>query len=250
MLRTTRYTRPIPIVEFQTIVNLSASGASLARCVPTTDAYQVDAFPSALVVKNGIEPADAHISDAVGKMVIPKHTLHIKILDADCSHLVVVRKLMSDLVDVIKPLVGNLGMNTSDMKLNLLPVGRTLSLVTQFPLVVLQTFLSGFRKVRSRELPAIGADCKRLYSGVDANSCACVNSRTWFLADGCVYQDGSIILPVRIHRNGNILDLAIKASVKNDRDALALRDAESLILPVDGAVLRIVERLLVLLALG
>ena len=242
-----RHTRPIPVSELHTTVHLSTSGAGLARCIPATDAYQVDAFPAALVLKDGIEPADARICDAVGKMTIPEHALHIQVLDADGTHLAVVRQLMSDLVDIVKSLVGNLGMNSSYVVLYLLPVGRPLRLMPQLPLIMLQTFLSGFRKVLSREFTAIRADCKGLNAGINSNCGTWIYDSAGLLADGCVYQDGSIILPVRIHRNGNILDLAIKASVKNDRDILALGDAESLMLPVDGAVLRIVERLPVLL---
>ena len=243
-----RHTSPIPIAEFQMIVNLSASGASLARCVPTTDAYQVDAFPSALVLKDGIEPADTRICNAICKVVIPEHTLNIQVLNTDRTHLTVVRKLMSNLVNIVEPLVGNLGMNSSYVVLYLLPVGRPLRLVTQFPLVVLQALLSGFRKVLSWEFTTIGADCKGLNADINSNCGTWIYDSAGLLAEGGVDKDGGIVFPVRIHRNGNILDLAIKASVKNDRDILALGDAESLMLPVDGAVLRIVERLLVLLA--
>ena len=243
-----RHTRPIPVSELHTTVHLSTSGAGLARCIPATDAYQVDAFPAALVLKDGIEPADARICDAVGKMTIPEHALHIQVLDADGTHLAVVRQLMSDLVDIVKSLVGNLGMNSSYVVLYLLPVGRPLRLMPQLPLVMLQTLLSSLGKVRSRELTAVGAHGKGFYTGVDTDSSGLFHSGTRFLADGCVDKDGGVVLPVRIHRNGNILDFAIKASVKNDRDLLALGDAESLMLPVDGAVLRIMERLPVLLA--
>ena len=64
-----RHTGPLPVAEFQATVYLSAGGAGLAACVPATDAHQVDAFPTALVLKNRIEPADACIRDAVGKTV-------------------------------------------------------------------------------------------------------------------------------------------------------------------------------------
>ena len=248
MNSTTRHTSPCPVAEFQTTVCFSASGAGLARCVPATDPNKVDAFPVALVLKDGIEPADARICDAIGKVMVPKHTLHIQILDTDGTHLAVVRQLMSDFVDIVEPLVGNLVMYACDMMLNLLPSGRSLRLVTQFPLVMFQTLLSCLGKMRSSELTAIRADCKGLYTGVDANGCACVNSRTWLLVDGSINKDRSIVFPVRIHRDSHILDLAVEASVKNDRDILALRNAECLMFLVYTTVLRIMERLSILFA--
>ena len=180
--------------------------------------------------------------------MIPEHTFHVKVLNTDGAHLAVVRQLMSNLMNIVKSLVGNLGVNTGDMMLNLLPSERPLRLMTQFPLVMLQTFFSRLGKMRSREFTTIGADSKGFHTGVNTDGCACVNSSTGLLTDGCVNKNGSVVLPVRIHRDCYVLDLAIKASVKNDRDILALGDAESLMLPVDGAVLRIVERLPVLLA--
>lgn len=96
-----RHTGPLPVAEFQATVYLSAGGAGLAACVPATDAHQVDAFPTALVLKNRIEPADACIRDAVGKMMIPEHALHVQVLNADGAHLAVVRQLMSDLMNVV-----------------------------------------------------------------------------------------------------------------------------------------------------
>ena len=101
MNRTARHTAPLPVAELQTMVDLSARGAGPAACVPTADAYQVDAFPMALVFKDGIEPADARISDAVGEVMVSHHALHIQVLYADGAHLAVVRQLMSDLVNVV-----------------------------------------------------------------------------------------------------------------------------------------------------
>ena len=199
MNSTARLTCPLSVAELQTAVHLSASGAGPARRVPAADAYQVDTLPTALVLKDGIEPADACICDAICKVVIPKHTLHVKVLNTDGTHLAVVRQLMSDLVNVIKPLVGNLGMNSCYVVLDLLPAGRTLRLVTQFPLAVLQALLSGFRKVLSWEFTTIGADCKGLHSGINANGRTCVSNGTWLLTDGGVHEDGSVVLPVRVH---------------------------------------------------
>lgn len=249
MNRSARHTSPCPVAELQTTVHLSACGAGPAGCIPATYAYQIDAFPSALVLKDGIEPADARICDAVRKVTIPEHALHIQVLDADRTHLAVVRQLMSDLVNVIKPLVGNLGMNTSDMMLNPLPSGRALRLVTQFSLVMLQALFSCLGKVRSIELPAIGTYSKGFHTSVNTDSGSFFHNGTWFRCNGCINKNGSVVLPVRIHGYGNILDLAVEASMQDDRDILALGDAESLMLPVDGTVLRIVERLPVLLAL-
>ena len=248
MNRTARHTRPIPVAEFQATVHLSAGGACLARCIPATDAYQVDAFPTALVLKDGIEPTYACICDAIGEVMIPEHTSHIQVLNTNGAHLAVVRQLMSDLVNVIKSLIGDLDMYACDMMLNLLPSGRSFCLVSKFPLVMLQTLFSRLGKMRSREFTTIGADCKGLYTCVDANGCACVNSRAGLLGNGCVNKNGSVVLPVRIHRDGYVLDLAVEASVKNDRDILALRNAESLVPPVDTTVLRVVKGLSVLLA--
>lgn len=249
MNRTTRHTGPPPVAEFQMTVYLSAGGAGPAACVPTTDAYQVDAFPAALVLKDGVEPADASISYTVGKMTVPHHTLHIQILNADRTHLAVVRQLMSDLMDIIQPLVDYLVVNAGDMMLDLLPVRRTLRLMPQFPLIVLQTLLCCPREMMRDELSAIRTDGKSLNSGIDADSSACLDLAARLLADRGVNQDGSIVLPVGIHRDRHVLDLAEEASMQNDRDILALRDAESPALPVDGAVLRIMERLPVLLSL-
>ena len=77
MRYTARHTSPCPVAEFQTTVHLSADGAGLTRCVPATDSNKVDAFPSALVLKDGIEPADACICDAIGEVMIPEQTLHV-----------------------------------------------------------------------------------------------------------------------------------------------------------------------------
>ena len=151
-------------------------------------------------------------------------------------------------MNVIKPLVSYLGMNTSDMMLYLLPTGRSLRLVTQFPLVVLQTFLSGFREMWRRKFTTIRADCKGLDSGINSNCGTWIYDNAGLLADGCIYENGSIVIPVRVHRDSHILDLAVETSVKNDRDVLALGDAESLMLPVNTTVLRIMERLSILLA--
>lgn len=250
MNRTARHTGPLPVAELQTTVDLSTRGAGPAACVPTADAYQVDALPAALVLKNGIEPADARIRDAVGKMMIPEHALHIQVLDADGTHLAVVRQLMSDLVNVVQPLVSYLGVNAGDVMLDLLPVGRTLRLMSQFPLVVLQTLICCLSKVRRDELSAIRTHCKGLHARIDADGSRRFHFSARLLTDRGINQDGSIVLPVGIHRNGNVLNLAEEASMQNNRDILALRYAESPALPVDGAVLRIVERLPVLLSLG
>ena len=72
-----RHTIPCPVAELQATVYLSAGGAGLTRCVPATDSNKVDAFPSALVLKDGIEPADACICDAIGEVMIPEQTLHV-----------------------------------------------------------------------------------------------------------------------------------------------------------------------------
>ena len=250
MNRTARHTAPLPVAELQTTVDLSARGAGPAACVPTADAYQVDALPAALVLKNGIEPADACIRDAVGKMVVPEHALHVQVLDADGAHLAVVRQLISDLMDIVEPLVGYFRVNAGDVMLNLLPVGRSLRLMSQFPLIVLQTLLCSFGKMRGGKLASVGTDGKGLHAGIDANGSGYIGLAAGLLADCSIHQDGSIVLPVGIHRNGNVLDLAEEASMQNDRDILALRDAESPALPVDGAVLRIVERLPILLSFG
>lgn len=245
-----RHTGPLPVAELQTTVHLSASGAGLTTCVPTTNAYQVDALPAALVLKNGIESADARIRDAVGKMMIPEHSLHIQVLDTDCAHLAVVRQLMSDLMDIVKPLVGYFRVNACYMMLNLLPVGGTLRLMSQFPLIVLQTLLCSFGKMRDGKLASVRTDGKSLHAGIDADGSGYIGLAARLLADCSIHQNGSIVLPVRVHRDRHVLDLAEEASMQNDRDILALRDAESPALPVDGAVLRIVERLPVLLSLG
>lgn len=225
MDRTARYTGPLPVAEFQTTVDLSARGAGPAACVPTADAYQVDALPAALVLKNGMKPAYACIRDAVSKMVIPEHSLHIQVLDTDCAHLAVVRQLMSDLMDIVKPLVGYFRVNACYMMLNLLPVGRTLRLMSQFPLIVLQTLPCNFGKMRSGKLSTIRTHCKGLHARIDTDGSGKFHFSARLLADGGIHQDGSIVLPVGIHRNGNVLDLAEEASMQNDRDILALRDA-------------------------
>ena len=72
MNRTARLTCQLPVAEFQTTIHLSADGAGLTRCVPATDAYQVDAFPATLVLKNRIESADTCICDAIGEVMILK----------------------------------------------------------------------------------------------------------------------------------------------------------------------------------
>ena len=250
MNRTARHTAPLPVAELQTTVDLSTRRAGPAACVPTADTYQVDALPAALVLKNGIEPADARIRDAVSKMVVPEHALHVQVLDANGAHLAVVRQLMSDLVNIVEPLVGYFRVNAGYMMLNLFPVGRTLRLMSQFPLIVLQTLLCCLCKVRSSELSTIRTDGKRLDTGINADSSGYLDLAAGLLADCSIHQDGSIVLPVSVHRDRHILDLSVEASVKHYRDILALRYAESPALPVDGAVLRIVERLPVLLPLG
>ena len=244
-----RHTCPLSVAEFQATVYLSAGGAGPAGCVPATDAYQVDALPAALVLKDGIEPADASICNTIGKVMVSEHTLHVQVLDTDRTHLAVVRQLMSDLVNVVQPLVGYLGMNSCNAVPDLLPVGRALCLMSQFPLVMLQTLLGSLCKVRSSELSAIRADGKRLDAGIDADGRGLFNLSARFFADGSIHQNRGIMLPVRIHRNGNVLDLSVEASVKNDRVVLALRNAECPELPVYGAVLRVVKGLSVLLSL-
>ena len=250
MTTAARHTGPFPVAELQTTVDLSTRRAGPAACVPTADAYQVDALPAALVLKDGVEPAYACIRDAVGKMVVPEHALHIQVLDADGTHLAVVRQLMSDLVNVVQPLVGYLGVNACYMMLNLLPVGRTLRLMSQFPLIVLQTLLCSFGKMRRGKLASVGTDGKSLHTGIDADGSGYVGLAARLLADSGIHQDGGIILPVRIHRDRHVLDLAEEASVKHYRDILTLRDAESPALPVDCAALRVVKGLPVLLSLG
>ena len=137
MMGTATHTSPLSVAEFQATVYLSARGAGLAACGPTTNAHQVDAFPTALVLKNRIEPADARIRDAVGKMMITEHALHVQVLDTNRTHLAVVRQLMSDLVNIVQPPVGCLGMNEGDMMPDLLPSGRSFCFMTKFPLVML-----------------------------------------------------------------------------------------------------------------
>lgn len=244
-----RHTDPLPVAEIQPVIDLSTRGAGPAACVPTADAYQVDTLPAALVLKDGVEPADASIRDAVGKVTVPKHALHVQVLDADGAHLAVVRQLMSDLVNIVEPLIGYFRVNAGYMMLNLLPVGRTLRLKSQFPLIVLQTLLCCLSKVRRDELSAIRTHCKGLHARIDADGSGCVDLTARLLADRGVNQDGSIVLPIGIHRDRHVLDLAEETSVKHYRDILALGYAESPALPVYGAVLRIVERLPVLLAL-
>ena len=250
MYTAARHTGPFSVTELQTTVDFSTRGAGLTACVPTTNAYQVDAFPTAFVLKNGIKPAYACIRDTVGKMVVPEHALHIQVLDTDGAHLAVVRQLMSDLVNVVQPLVGYLGVNAGDVMLNLLPVGRTLRLMSQFPLVVLQTLICYLSKMRGGKLASVGTDGKSLHAGIDADGSGYVGLAAGLLADCSIHQDGSIVLAVGIHRNGNVLDLAEEASMQNDRDILALRDAESPALPVDGTALRVVKGLSILLPLG
>lgn len=114
---------------------------------------------------------------------------------------------------------------------------------------MLQTLLSSFCKVRSGELSAIRADGKHLDAGIDADGRGLFNLSARFFADGSIHQNRGIMLPVRIHRNGNVLDLSVEASVKHYRDILALGDAESPTLPVYGAALRVVKGLSVLLSL-
>lgn len=156
MNRTTGHTGPFSVAQLQTTVDLSTRGASPAGCIPATNANQVDALPSALVLKDRIKPADARISDAISKMSVLEHSLHIQVLNADGAHLAVVRQLMSDLVDIVKPLVGNLGMNICNLVLNFLPSGRTLSFMSQLSLVMLKTLLRSLAKVRCGELTTIG----------------------------------------------------------------------------------------------
>ena len=127
MNRTARCACPLPVAELQTTVDLSTCGASPAGCIPATNANQVDALPSALVLKNGIKPADARISDAISKMSVLEHSLHIQVLNADSTHLAVVRQLMRDLVNVVWPLVRDLDVNASYMMLNLQPFVLCLS---------------------------------------------------------------------------------------------------------------------------
>ena len=62
MNRTTGHTSPLPVAQLQTTVDLSTRGASPAGCIPATNANQVDALPSALVLKDRIELADAPTS--------------------------------------------------------------------------------------------------------------------------------------------------------------------------------------------
>ena len=249
MNRTARCTCPLPVAELQTTVDLSARGASPAGCIPATNANQVDALPSALVLKDRIKPADARISDAISKMSVLEYSLHVQVLDADSTHLAVVRQLMSDLVNIVEPLVGYFFVNACYMMLDPLPAGRPLRLVSQFPLVVLQAPLSRLGKMRRSKLASVGTDCKGLHARIDADGSGRFHFSARLLADCCVNQDGSIVLPVGIHRYCHVFDLAEETSVKHYRDILALRNAECLPLPVDGAVLRIVERLPVLLAL-
>ena len=249
MNRTAKHTGPLSVAELQTAVHLSASGAGPARRVPAADAYQVDTLPTALVLKDGIEPADACICDAICKVVISEHTLNIQVLDADRTHLAVVRQLMSDLVNVIKSLIGDLDMYACDMMLNLLPAGRTLRLVTQFPLVMLQTLFSRLGKMSSLEFTTIGAYGKSFYTGINTDSGSFFHSGTRFLADGGVHEDGSIVLTIWVHRDSHILNLAAETPVKNDRNVFTLRDAKSFMFPINCAVLRIMERLPILLAL-
>lgn len=170
MNRTARHTSPCPIAEFQTRIHLSACGAGPTRCIPATDAYQVNTFPAALVLKNRIESTDTCICNTIGKMMVLEHTLHIQILDADGTHLAVVRQLMSNLMNEVEPLVGNLGINTSNMMLNFLPTGRPLRFVTQFSLVMLQAFLCRLGKMRCSELTAVRADCKGFHASVYTDS--------------------------------------------------------------------------------
>ena len=131
--------------------------------------------------------------------MISEHPLHVKVLNTNGAHLAVVRQLMSDLVDIVEPLVGNLGMNSSYVVLDLLPTGRSLRLVTQFPLVVLQALLSGFRKVLSWEFTTIGADRKGLNAGINSNCGTWIYDSAGLLAEGGVDKDGGIVFPVRVH---------------------------------------------------
>ncbi len=250
MNRTARHTAPPPVTELQTTVDLSTRRAGPAACVPTADTYQVNAFPAALVLKDGVEPAYACIRDAVGKMVVPEHALHVQVLDAYGANLAVVRQLMSDLVNIVEPLVGYLGVNAGYMMLNLLPVGRSLRLMSQFPLIVLQTLLCSFGKMRSGKLASVGTDGKSLHAGIDADGSGYVGLAAGLLADCSIHQDRSVVLAVGIHRNGNVLDLAEEASVKHYRNILAFGNAESPALPVDGTALRVVKGLSILLPLG
>ena len=118
----------------------------------------------------------------------------------------------------------------------------------QLALVVLQTLFGSLSKMRSLKLSTIRTDSKGLHASIDADSGGCLDLTARLLADGCINQNGSMVLSVRIHRDCHILDLAVEALMKHCRDVLALGNTESPTLPVDGAALWIVERLPVLLA--
>ena len=134
------------------------------------------------------------------------------------------------------------------MMLNLLPVGRALSLMSQLALVVLQTLFGSLSKMRSLKLSTIRTDSKRLHASIDADSGGCLDLTARLLADSRVDKDGCVVLPVWVHGYSNILDLAVKTTIQDNRDILALRNAESLMFPINGAALRIMKGLSVLLA--
>lgn len=248
MTTATRRTYPLAVTQPQMAVHRSARGTGLARRVPTTDPYQIDSLPTALVLKKRIEHSKTCICQTVCKVMVPEHTLHIQVLDAYGTHLIVVRQMVSDLVNIVKTPVGNLCVDTGYMMLDLLPTQRTFGLVPQFPLVMLQAFLGHPRKMGRNKLAAIGTDGKCLYSGIYSNRSFGNNVTARFFADCRINEYGSIVFPVGIHGNRHILYSTKETAMQNNRNILALWNTERPVLPVNRTVLWIVKRLTILLA--
>ena len=98
---------PTALAKFQSFVHAATFAASFRAWSETVYLDKVHAIPPALVFKQREEHPERRVPYGSGQMMVTLHSLHVQVLHADGTHLVVVRERMGDFVEVISTAVGN-----------------------------------------------------------------------------------------------------------------------------------------------
>lgn len=243
MMGTTFLARPNSLVRPERMVDFSTYGASPAGWCPFVDRDKVDPIPFALIPELPIEFADAGIICNTAYLFIPMPFGSIDILNTDCFHLVIVDQLAGNLVNIIKSLVTDMGLNLRYMLLIGLPIPGVFRHMPEFTLIMAETTGRFIRKMLDIVRSAITANRNAMDSRVNPNHCLLTNWRRSHTGRECIDNNACIKLPVRLSVNYDIFDVAMEAPAEDYAYVPALRNTDSGMRPIYKTVLRIMKRL-------
>ena len=243
MMSAAAYTSPIPLAEFQSAIDPSASRAGLGRWRPAVNLYDVHAVPPPLIRELAQELPERRIADRLCQVMIALHSAHVQVLDEYRSHLAIVRQFMSYLVQKVVTLVPDLRVALGDyMLLSGTVIGSGL-FAGKDVLLTTKTILAPTQGSRVYKTTSVRANDITTVQ-VNADTRPVTDDRIdRALRNGCIHKDGCIVPLSRLLANRNVLYRSVERTVQHSLDVLALRNGYRPVRPVDSAMLRIVKRL-------